>query len=534
VRDLLPARLPNGLDVVAARVNNEVVSLNHALVVNAAVSPVTLADADGQRVYRCSLAFLLAMAMRHACPNTTFRVGNSLGNGIYCSADWSETDLAQPLAERVARIERAMRELVSRDLPITRELVSYEDALRLFDQSGLSDTLNLLRHRNPPHVSLLRCGDFLDLAGEPLVHRTGLLRHCRLLPHDPGFVLDMPAAHSPNEILPFQPQPHLFQIYQEHAAWGRILGVTTVGQLNETIVSRQMDDIIQTAEALHEKKLAAIATTVAGRKPTVRLVLVAGPSSAGKTTFAMRLVSHLRVNGLRPIVISTDNYFVGDDLNPRDEKGNLDYEHIESMDLARLNRDLLDLLDGRTVHLRTFDFHTKTGRDRPETTRLGAQDVIIMEGIHSLNPQLTAQVPRAVKFLVYVSALTQLGVTPHVRISTTDNRLLRRLVRDDLTRGHRALDTLRRWPSVRRGEERWIFPFQQYADASFNSSLDYELAVLKPFVTPLLNQVKPQHPEYSEARRLTGFLHNFLAVPAGLVPGYSILREYIGGSQLKY
>jgi len=534
VRELLPPKLPNGLDVIAALVNNEVVSLNHALVVNAWVAPLTLADSHGWRVYRWSLGFLLAMAMRTASPEASFRVRHSLGNGLYCSVEWPDAEAVAPLAARVAHIEQAMRDLVARNLPIEPELQSYEDALLLFEQAGQTDTLNLLRHRNPPHVAMLRCGTFLDLAHEPIVPRTGLLSLFHLVPYETGFVLDMPAIDAPDRVATFEPQPHLFHVYQEHAAWGRILGVTTVGQLNEANVNRKIDDIIQTAEALHEKKLAAIADTIASRKPTVRLVLAAGPSSSGKTTFAMRLVSHLRVNGLRPVVISTDDYFVGDALNPRDEQGNLDYEHIESMDLPRLNRDLLDLLEGRDVHLRIFDFRAKTGKDRPQATRLGPQDVIIMEGIHCLNPQLTSQVPRAVKFLIYVSALTQLGIDRHNRISTTDNRLIRRLVRDDQYRGHPAIHTLLRWASVQRGEKRWIFPYQHLADATFNSALDYELAVLKPFAVPLLNQIKPNQTEYAEARRLTGFLHNFLAIPPTTVPGNSLLREYIGGSQLKY
>ncbi|MEI8242803.1 MAG: nucleoside kinase [bacterium] len=534
VRDLLPARLPGGLDVIAALVNNEVVSLNHALVVHARVAPLTLADSDGWRVYRWSLGFLLAMAMRDVAPAASFRLRHSLGNGLYCSVEWPEAEAATPQAARIARIEQSMRDLVERNLLIEPELQSYEDALRLFADAGQTDTLNLLRHRNPPHVSLTRCGTFLSLSAEPIVHRTGLLPLFSLTPYESGFVLDMPAVRAPDRVAPFEPQPHLFQIYQEHATWGRILGVTTVGQLNEVVVARQIDDIIHTAEALHEKKLAAIAATITSRNQTTRLVLAAGPSCAGKTTFAMRLVSHLRVNGLRPVVISADDYFVGDEQNPRDEKGGLDYEHIESMDLARLNRDLLDLLAGRDVRLRIFDFRTKAGRDRTEATRLGPRDVIIMEGIHCLNPRLTAQVPLEVKFLIYVSALTQLGIDSHNRISTTDNRLIRRLVRDDQYRGHQAIHTLQRWPSVQRGEQRWIFPYQHLADATFNSALDYELAVLKPFAVPLLNQIKPDQPEYAEARRLTGFLHNFLSTPPAVVPGDSILREYIGGSQLKY
>jgi uridine kinase len=534
VRDVLPEKAANGLAVIGAMANNEVVSLNYALVVNTVLAPLTIADRHGWRIYRWSLGLLLAAAVRRAETGIKLRIRHSLGNGLYCTAEWPAAEAVHPLAVRVARLEAAMRELVARDMPIESELVSYDDALSLFETSDRKDARTLLLHRNPPHVPLVRCDDFLDLEHGPLAHRTGLLNLFRLVPCDPGFVLDMASSEAPDRIAPFEPQPHLFHIYQEHIAWGRILGITTVGQLNECITAGDIDDIILTAEALHEKKLAAIATSIASHKPTIRLVLAAGPSSAGKTTFAKRLVSHLRVNGLHPVMISTDDYFVGDNENPRDEQGNLDYEHIEAVDLQRLNRDLLDLFEGRTVHLRAFDFHTKGGRDRPELTRLGPQDVIVMEGIHSLNPRLTDAVPRNLKFQIYVSALTQLGVDCHNRVSTTDNRLIRRMVRDFQYRGYSALTTLRRWQSVRHGEHQWIFPFQHLSDATFNSALDYELAVLKTFAIPLLNEIKPHHAEYAEARRLSGFLHNFLAIPPTTVPGNSILREYIGGSQLKY
>jgi len=534
VKAVLSETTATGLAVLGALVNNEAVSLNDSLVINATVAPLTLADEHGWRIYQWSLAFLLAAAMREVSPRAVLRVRHSMGNGLYCTVDWPEAERAETLEKRVARIEAAMRDLVARNEAIETEVVGYEEAIQLFEKVGQEDTLNLLRHRNPPRVTLIRCDGFVDLAQAPMVPHTGLLAQFKLTPCAPGFVLDMPAKSAPDRVAPFELQPKLFQIYQEHIAWGRILGVTTVGQLNEAIVSKRIDDIILTAEALHQKKLAGIADLIAERKPTIRLVLVAGPSSAGKTTFAKRLISHLRVNGLRPQLISTDDYFVGDAENPRDEQGNLDYEHIESMDLKRLNSDLLNLLEGREVHLRRFNFIAKTGQDRPETTRLGPQDVIVMEGIHCLNPRLTAQVPRAVKFLIYISALTQLGIDSHTRISTTDNRLIRRLVRDSQYRGYTALTTLQRWPSVGRGEQRWIFPFQGEADIMFNSALDYELAVLKSFAVPLLNQVKPSHPEYVEARRLTGFLHNFLSIPATSVPGDSLLREHIGGSQLRY
>jgi uridine kinase len=533
IHDVLPDRLINGLPMVGALVNNDVLSLSTPLMVNATVRPLTVADPHGWDIFRRSLGFLLAKAAHENLPKDTCRILHSYGPGLFCTLG---NGTSTPVGRRAdtARLKAAMDDLVAADLPITMELVAYEEAVRMFDETGQIDKLNLLRHRNPPCVQLIRCGRFLDLVQAPLVHRTGLLKPFDLVPYDPGVVLHLPTRENPGTLEPLVPQPHLFAIYQEHVEWGRILGLTTVGQLNETIVAKRVDDFIQTAEALHEKKLAAIAAAIATRAPAVRLVLIAGPSSAGKTTFAKRLITHLRVNGLQPSMISTDDYFVGDERNPRDEQGNLDYEHIESMDLPRLNSDLTRLLAGEEVHLPIFDFKAKRGSDRPEVTRLHANGVIVMEGIHALNPQLTGEIPSRVKFLIFVSALTQLGIDRNARISTTDNRLMRRMVRDNTNRGHTALHTLQRWPSVRRGERRWIFPFQEGADATFNSALDYELAVLKPFVVPLLNEVKPHHPEYAEARRLTGFLHNFLAIPPTAVPGNSILREYIGGSQLQY
>lgn len=530
---VVPTAGANGLPVLAALVNNEVVSLSAPLDVNCTVVSLTLADDYGWRVYRWSLGFILAKAVHDTFPGLAFRVRHSFGGGLYCSVEWPPS-LAATAAANIARIEEAMRRIVEQDLPVELTRFSYDDALRRFSDTGQMDKLNLLKHRNPPQVVLADCAGFLDLPQEPILHRTGLLRLFALKHYEPGFVLQMPSRSHPDRIPPLNPEQHLFHIYQEHIAWGHILGITTVGELNEAILTKRVDEVIRTVEALHDKKLAHIAEQIATRRPRVRLVLIAGPSSSGKTTLAKRLITHLRVNGLRPSLISTDDYFVGDERNPRDAAGNLDYEHIKAMDLPRLNGDLQALLAGQAVRLPSFDFKTKRSRDRDEALQLDGGAVIVMEGIHCLNPMLTEQIPRELKFLVYISALTQLAIDFNGRISTTDNRLLRRMVRDSRFRGHAALTTLRRWPSVQRGEQRWIFPFQHLADATFNSALDYELAVVKPFAVPLLNETKPCHPEYAEARRLTGFLHNFMSIPADAVPGDSILREYIGGSQLSY
>ncbi len=533
ISELLPSVAANGHPVLGAVANNMVSSLYVPLITDASLEPLTIMDERGWAIYRTSVCFLMAKTAHELFPGCECRVRNSVGAGLYCTVAWPDVG-AEALARQVGLLKEAMLATVRQDLPITTETASYESAVRLFEQTGQTDKLNLLAHRNPPVVWLTRCGDFLEISQDSLVARTGVLELFELIPHAEGFVLNVPSSAKPRELAPLPPFEYLFEVYREHIEWGRIVGITTVGQLNQAVLEKRSDDFIHTIEALHDKKLGRIADQITARESPVRLVLVAGPSSAGKTTFSKRLVTHLRVNGCKPLLLSTDNYFVGDELNPRDADGKLDYEHIESMDLARLNADLLALLRGEAVRMRAFDFRTKSGYDQEDETRLPAEGVIVMEGIHSLNPRLTADVPRESKFLIYINALTQLGVDSSNRISTNDTRIIRRIVRDHQFRGRPAIHTLRMWKSVMRGERRWIYPFQHLADAVFNSALDYELAVLKPMAAPLLNQIKPWDEAYIEARRLSGILHNFSSLAPDVVPGDSILREYIGNSQLKY
>ncbi|HOE60538.1 MAG TPA: nucleoside kinase [Kiritimatiellia bacterium] len=533
ISELLPSVDRDGFPVLGAVVNNMVQPLFMSFITDAKVEPLTIRDPRGWAIYRASLCFLLAKTVHELFPDVGCRVRNSIGTGLYCTVEWEECS-EDALRDQVARLKQAMLETVRQDLTISTETVSYETAVKRFRETGQTDKLNLLAHRNPPVICLTRCGTFFELSQEPLVSRTGVLNLFDLTPLSCGFVLTVPTPDSPSALPPLPPFEHLFRVYREHIEWGRIVGITTVGELNQAVIEKRVDDFIQTVEALHDKKLGRIADEITQREPSVRLVLVAGPSSAGKTTFSKRLITHLRVNGYRPLLISTDNYFVGDARNPRDAEGRLDYEHIEAMDLQRLNRDLLRLLAREEVHLRGFDFKTKEGYDRPETTRLPDNGIIVMEGIHSLNPQLIADVPRDRTFRIYINALTQLGVDSSNRISTTDTRIIRRMVRDHRFRNRPAIETLRMWPSIVRGEQRWIYPFEHLADAVFNSALDYELAVLKPLIAPLLNQIKPWDEVYIEARRLSGFLHNFTPLSPDVVPGDSILREYIGGSQLTY
>ena len=527
----MPSLAADGRPVIAALLNNDVVSLSAPIVVTSKVSPLTIDDAHGWRVYRWSLCFILAKAAHEACPGLEVRVRHGLGEGLFCSVEWQG---GEDRAGVIAGLEARMREIVSADLPIERRILGYEEAVERFRANGQDDKLYLLAHRNPPVVLLADCGGFYDLLQAPTVHRTGLLDVFALQPYEDGFILRLPTQHAPHALSAPVGREPLFEVYREHIRWGRILGVTTAGELNRKIMDGEIDEFIRVAEALHDRKFADIATQIDRSPLHPKLILIAGPSSSGKTTSAIRLSTNLRVLGHKPFLISTDDYFVGDARNPRDENGELDYEHIQAVDIERLNHDLAELLAGREVSMPYFDFKEHRPHERPGKFHLDEDQVIVMEGIHSLNPDLTPGIPREQKFLINVSALTQLAIDRSCRVSTTDNRLLRRMVRDWKYRGRSAVGTLQLWPSVLRGEERWIFPFQGLADATFNSALDYEIGVLKPYASDLLNTVKPGMPEYAEARRLTAMLQNFMPISSSVVPGDSILRECIGGSQLAY
>lgn len=532
---LLEAILPgevDGLPVLAALVNNDVAPLDMPLLVNAHVKPLTLADEEGWQVYRRTLCFLVAKVLHSDFPGVDCRVRQSFGhNALY----WTWEVGAGERDAKVAALRAGVARLIAADEPIHHQLFAYADILERFQAGGQMDKVNLLAHRNPPYLALATCGSFYDLPQGVMATHTGVLKLFDLVPLQSGFVLEFPSVKTPTELDPMPPYDFLFDVYAEHLRWGEIIGIRNAGELNAAIADGSVLDVINTVEALHERRLASLADRVASKIPRPHVVLVAGPSSAGKTTFAMRLCTHLRVLGLKPTLISTDNYFVGDARNPRDEHGNLDYEHLDAVDRPRLNADILRLLKGETIPLRKFNFIQHEPYDSDETLSLDPQlGVLVIEGIHSLNPDLTPDIPRSEKFLIYVNALTQLAIDSNNRISTIDNRLLRRLVRDGQFRGRSPRETLRLWPSVRAGEEKWIFPFQHFADAVFNTALDYEIPVLKTLAGPLLNQIKPFHPEFVLARRLSCFLQNFTTMPMADVPTNSILREYLGESRLRY
>jgi uridine kinase len=529
VGDLLSARTAeNGLPYLAALVNNDVCSLTFPLQVNSAVEFLTLAHPHGEAVYRRSLAFLTAKAVRDLYPDCEFAVEHSIGNGYYCSfADHRSPGICDT---RTGEIDAHMREMIRRDMPFIRRKVGYVDACRFLEETGQTDKLNLLRFRNPPRVVLFSCENFSDFGFGVLAPSTGMLGHFKLLPYGQGLVLQFPEWNGRELVFPpFPKQRHLQRIFEEHKHWGRTLGLTCVADLNQAVAEERLPSVIQLCEVLHEKKLGQIADQIAALKERPKFVLIAGPSSSGKTTFSKRLEIHLRVNGLRAVRLEVDNYFKSREHTPRDANGDHDFEHIEAVDIAMFNEHLRALEAGEEVDIPTFNFKQGLREFRGNRLRLTDGDIVILEGIHCLNPLLTADVPDAHKFKIYVSALTQLTLDNHNRISTTDLRLMRRIVRDHRTRGHSALRTLELWSKVRSGEQRWIFPYQTEADAVFNSALAYEPAVLRTHVRPLLSEVKPSAPEYADATRLLAFLEVVNPAPIDHVPPTSILREFTGG-----
>ena len=535
LRDIMPSATDaTGLPYIAALNNNDIGSLDYPLEMDGDIRLLTMATPEGWHVFQRSVAFVLAKAVKELFPTAGFSVDYAVGNGLYCTFDpvagRHDSDITP---EQLETIRAHMKTLIARNIPIERQKISFAEVSRRLTEAGQTDKLNLLRFRNPPRVVIHVCEGFYDLAQGPLAPSTGAIHRFDLIHYPPGFVLQLPEPANGMEVAPFRDIPLLFKVFQERKNWCRAMGVSTVGRLNEIIVNGDISDFIKVAEALHEKNVARIADEIKQRA-TARIILVAGPSSSGKTTFAKRLAIQLRVNGYKISTISLDNYFLELAKTPRDENGDPDFENLNALDLDLFNRHMEQLTRGSEVELPTFDFQAKKPVFKGQKLKLGTEDILIIEGIHGLNPELTRMIPDAAKFKVYVSALTQLSLDANNRIATTDNRLIRRMVRDHKYRGHPALKTLRMWPSVRRGEARWIFPFQAQADATFNSALDYELAVLKPIAEPLLMEVKPYDREYAEARRLTAFLANLIGIPDREVPQTSMLREYIGRSGFKY
>ncbi|MDR2942315.1 MAG: nucleoside kinase [Treponema sp.] len=518
-------------EIAAIRVNNEIRPLGTSLLVNANVEPIPVDSPEGAMIYRRTLSFVLAIAAKNIFPQRGVYVGHSLGNSYY----YTFSDGEKCEKKEVEKLAEEMKKLIDQNLQITFKYLAYEEAVQLFKKNRQEDTALLLEQRSTSRIKVNECFGYMDIYIQPLLERTGQLVAFELMPYQDGFLLRFPGIGKGKTIEPFVDEPNLFQVYNDYKKWGRIVGVRVVGELNSKIADRTFNDYIRISEAHQARCLSQIAEQIYSKRNKIKMILIAGPSSSGKTTSAKRLSIELMVLGLKPIAVSLDDYYRGTASTPKDEKGDPDYECLEALDVPFLNEQLQALYRGEEITLPVYDF--KSGERKAsggKKIRLESQNVLIVEGIHGLNDALTYSIDRDTKFKVYISALTQLNLDDHNRIPTSDNRLLRRMVRDSQFRGMQAAGTIKMWPKVQAGERKYIFPFQDTADAAFNSALDYELSVFKYYADPLLKAVKPGMYEYAEATRLLSFLENFTPIPPQYVPGTSILREFIGGSEFKY
>jgi len=487
-------------------------------------------DREGFAIYRRSATLILIEAVHRLFPEKPLSIGQSLADGYYF-----DLNLGRELRQSdISAIEESVKDIIRQNLPFTKQYLHYQEARKYFQEEGFIDKLNLLEFHRSSEVCLIGCGGNREFYNGPVTPTTGRITIFALEQYGSGFILRFPTWEKPTAIPPMRSEKKLFSIYQETRYWNKILSVENVGQLNKLCVTGKVRNLIIVAEALHSKKIAGIADEIKSRGNSLKLVLIAGPSASGKTTFAKRLSIQLRVNGLEPVILSMDHYFKNRDETPRDADGEQDFESLGAIDLELFNHHLQQLIGGKLVETPRFDF--KTGRRRNNTTpiQLTPGKILLIEGIHCLNDKVYSSIPPENKFLIYISALTQLQVDNHTRIFTSDTRLLRRIVRDRIFRGWSALDTIRRWPSVRRGERTNIFPFQDNADVFFNSALIYEHAVLKNYAELALLDTTPDQREYLEVERLLMFLSWFAPISEQDVPSTSILREFIGQGFFDY
>lgn len=488
---------------------------------------ITTGDEIGHQTYKRSASLLLLKAIYHVAGHKNIKkvtLHYSVDAGYYYTID-GNLEITEAF---LAQVKTYMLELAEKKIPIRKRSVGTNEAIEIFHEHGMYDKEKLFRFRRVSRVNIYSLDGFEDYFYGFMVNHTGYLKHFELYPYDNGLVLQLPTQANPSEVPPFCPRPKIFRIQKESERWGETMQADTVGALNEQIVQKGASQLLLIAEALQEAKISQIARTIAENKDK-KFVMIAGPSSSGKTTFSHRLSIQLSAHGLRPHPIAVDNYFVNRQDTPLDENGNYNFECLEAIDVKQFNEDMVRLLKGEEVELPYFNFKTGQREYRGDYLKLGKEDVLVIEGIHCLNDKLSSSLPTESKFKIYISALTQLNIDEHNRIPTTDGRLIRRIVRDARTRGASAKQTIAMWNSVRRGEEENIFPYQESADVMFNSALIYELAVLKLYAEPLLFSIEPGEPEYNEAKRLLKFLDYFLGIPGESIPSNSILREFIGG-----
>lgn len=514
---------------INATVNNRTEGLNYRLYHNKDVEYFDLHSATGERCYMRTLFFVLCKSVHDLYPDSKVVIDIPVSNGYYCNLmlghDVTETD--------VTRIRERMRQLIDAKLPIRRYEVPTEEAVRIFSSRGDKAKAKLLRSTGKLYTTYYEIDDYVDNFYGSLLINTSQLTLFGLEKYFDGALLRLPSRQNPAELGALIRQDKMFDIFKEQHRWNRILGVSTVGDFNEAVRSGQTTGLINVSEALQEKKIASIAEQIAHRQGT-RVVLIAGPSSSGKTTFCKRLSIQLVTCGIKPIQISLDDYFVDRHLTPKDENGEYDYESVHALNIPLLNEQLQQLFEGKTIELPKYNFQTGKSEKSGKRLQLGDNQVLVLEGIHALNPELTAQIPQEQKFHIYISALTTILLDDHNYIRTTDNRLLRRIIRDYKYRGVNAQETIHRWPCVRAGENKWIFPYQENADVMFNTAMLFELAVIKQQAEPLLDLVPENCPEYAEAYRLRTFLDYIQPIPNRALPPTSLLREFLGGSSFKY
>ena len=526
-------RLDGPHPFLAAYVNNRIKELNYRIYKPVTVRFIDITSFEGIRVYQRTISFILQKAVRELFPDRTLYIRHSLGaSGFYC-----EISGFGPIpAEHLDAIKARMRGIIDRNLPIQGVKMLTDTARKIYEGFGMADKIALLDSRPRLYSKIYTIDSLPGYFYGALTPSTGYTPQFDLHPYYNGFFIALPLRTDPTRLHQSVHQEKMFDVFHQYQSWVEIMGVPTVGQLNSKVLAGDASELIKIAEAFHENKLAQVAGCVAeaNRERGVRLVLISGPSSSGKTTFAKRLGVQLRVLGLNPVLISLDDYFVDRDKTPRDENGEYDYEALEALDLEQFNDHLKRLERGESVDIPRYDFISGTRQWHDNPLQLDERSVLIVEGIHGLNPALTPGVPESRKFKIYVSCFTSVALDNVSRIATSDNRLLRRLTRDYRTRGNDALSTLARWESVRRGEEKHIFPYQENADVMFNSSLFYEISVLRRFAEPILREVPDTVPEYGEAKRMLKFLDNFIPISPEEIPPTSLLREFIGGSSFKY
>lgn len=523
--------LENKGEILGAMVNNKMKELTYEIYKPKNVTFVDGTHPDGRRMYVRSLCFLLYKAVHDLYPGAGFRVEHSISNGLYCRLTDKNIMLTPPDIEA---IKNRMHEIVEQDLPFVREEMETEKAIELFESQGLKEKTSLFKTRGNLYTSVYHLGESVDYFYGFLIPSTGLLQVFDLLPFSRGMLLVTPGRRNASVLEEVIPQEKMLKVFSEYKRWGKVLNISNVGDLNNYVKNDNISELIKISEALHEKKISQIADRIRKRRKRTKLILISGPSSSGKTTFGKRLAIQLKVAGLSPVNLSLDNYFVDREHTPKDENGEYDFEALEALDVRLFNQNLVDLLNGEEVELPKFSFDTGTRYYDGEKLKINGKQVLVVEGIHGLNPKLTPLIADDSKFRIYISALTSISIDGHNRIPSTDNRLIRRIVRDHKYRNYSAYDTISRWPSVRRGEEKNIFPYQEEADVMFNSALPYELGVLKRYAEPILKEIQPNMVEYSEANRLLKFFSYFRSISDKEIPPTSLMREFLGGSAFDY